>query len=113
MVTMFKELVQKGTIFAAIMPDKFKDWFADLSRVKSGMDFVFLGTGDMLLPLIFSVSVIPYGMESVVFSLVGSLVGVVVLHTLFTSQRKRTPMPALPPIVLFAALGFVLSLLIK
>ncbi|MBI5071613.1 hypothetical protein HZB93_01835 [Candidatus Falkowbacteria bacterium] len=113
MVEMFRELVHRGVIFAAILPLKFKGWTADLAEIRPGGDFIFFGTGDLILPSILAVSAISYGLESVAFSVGGSFVGLVVLHILFTSQRKRAPMPALPPLVLFSALGFVISLLIK
>jgi presenilin-like A22 family membrane protease len=113
MVTMFRGLMQRGAIFAAVLPVKMRGWFVDLNKVKPGNEFVFLGTGDMVLPLILSASAVSYSFVSAVFSLGGSLFGLVVLHILFTSQKRRAPMPALPPLALFAALGFVISLLIK
>lgn len=113
MVTMFRGLAERGAIFAAILPTQIRGWFVNLDKVKPGSEFVFLGTGDMVLPLILSASAVSYGFLSAVFSFAGSLVGLVVLHILFTSQKKKVPMPALPPLALFAALGFVVSLLLK
>lgn len=113
MVFMFKELVQRGVIFALVLPTKWREWLSDLGKVKPGKEFMFLGTGDLIMPLILAVSVISYGLESVAWVVGGSLVGVVILHTLFVSQVKRAPMPALPPIALFSVLGFLLSLFLK
>jgi presenilin-like A22 family membrane protease len=113
MVLMFKELVKKGVIFALILPMKWQGWLIDLTKVKPGSEFMFLGTGDLIMPLVLAASAISYGLESVAFVVGGSFVGVVILHTLFVSQPKRTPMPALPPLALFSVLGFLISLLIK
>lgn len=114
MVLMFRELLQRGVIFALILPTKSGGWTSDLAKAKPGADFLFLGTGDLAMPLILVVSVaISYGLESAVFTVVGSLVGVIVLHALFTSQSKRAPMPALPPLAFFSILGFLISMLIK
>ncbi len=113
MVVMFRELLARKVIFAIIFPERLSAWFVDLKKIKSTAGFLFLGTGDIVLPLILAVSSLAYGLESAVFVLCGSLVGVVVLHTLFTSQPKRMPMPALPPIAMFSVLGFLISLLIK
>jgi presenilin-like A22 family membrane protease len=113
MVVMFRELLAKKVIFAIILPEKFKGWFADLRKIKSKIGFLFLGTGDIILPLILAVSSLNHSLESAVFVAGGSLIGVVALHILFTTQPKRTPMPALPPLAFFSVLGFLVSLLIK
>lgn len=113
MVVMFRELLARKVIFAIIFPEKLSAWFVNLKKIKSTAGFMFLGTGDIILPLLLAVSALAYGLESAVFVLGGSLVGVVVLHTLFVSQVKRTPMPALPPIAMFSVFGFLISLLLK
>jgi len=113
MVMMFKELVGRGVIMALIFPLKWRGWAVNLSKVAPGNEFMFLGTGDLILPLILAVSAISYGLESAVFTICGSLVGLVVLHVLFTTQPKKTPMPALPPLAFFSVLGFLLSIFIK
>ncbi len=113
MVEMFRELLARKVIFALILSEKFKDWFVDFRKIQPRSKFLFLGTGDIVLPLILAVSALSYGLESAIFVVGGSLVGVVVLHAIFTSQPKRTPMPALPPLAFFSVLGFLISLLIK
>ncbi len=113
MIKMFGELLQRGAIFALILPTKFSGWASDLAKVKPGINFLFLGTGDLVLPLVLAVSALSYGLESALFTVCGTLIGIVVLHTLFISQKKRLPMPALPPLAMFSLLGFLVSLLIK
>jgi presenilin-like A22 family membrane protease len=113
MVSMFQELLKRGTIFAVIFPRKVAGWLADLTKVKPGTQFLFLGTGDLVLPLVFAASAISYGVESVFWVVFGGLVGVIILHILFVSQPKKFPMPALPPIAFFSVLGFLISLLIR
>lgn len=113
MVAMFKGLVERGVIMALIFPDKWSKYFVDLKKVKSGEEFVFLGTGDLIMPMILSVSAVSYGLESAIFTVGGSLVGLVVVHTLFMTQPKKAPMPAMPPLAFFAVLGFLVSIFIK
>lgn len=113
MVQIFRGLLARKVIFALILPEKFKGWLADLRKIKPGTNFLFLGTGDIVLPLTLAVSALTYGLESAVFTVSGSLVGLVVLHVLFVSQPKREPMPALPPLAMFSVFGFLLSLFLK
>jgi presenilin-like A22 family membrane protease len=113
MVTMFRELVGRGVIMALIFPMKLRDWAADLRKVSPGNEFMFLGTGDLVMPLVLAVSAVSYGLESAVFTVVGSFVGIVVLHVLFTTQSRKTAMPAMPPLAFFSVLGFLISLFIK
>jgi len=78
-----------------------------------GKTVVVLGGGDMLFPLIFAVSIIPFSLASSMivagFSVLGLLSGF--LYFLF-QNKKRAPIPALPPIALFSILGYLIALAI-
>ena len=121
MVWMFKELVERGVYFAFVFPQKVSDLKLSLKQVelpplpKKGEPtpvkrrFMFLGTGDIALPSIFAVSVLPMGMKFSILVALGSLVGLFYIY--LSLLRKPTPKPALPPIVLFSILFFLLGFL--
>lgn len=115
MVKMARALAAKGALFALVIPEKFSFWKADLSEVdlKEKGKFLFLGTGDLALPIAFAVSVISEGLLASLVVIGATLIGVFLLHWLFTKQRKPQPMPALPPIATCAIVGFLVYLLIK
>lgn len=111
MQKMFKGLVGRGAILAMVIPEKGKDFFAKVTEIKPAEDkFIFLGTGDVALPVFFGVSVLPFGVLNSILVILGALGGMLVVHLLFTSQKERKPMPALPPIAAGAIIGFLISI---
>jgi len=114
MVKMAKALAAKGALFALVIPEKFSFWKADISGVdlKEKGKFLVLGTGDLALPIAFAVSVLTEGIIASLVVIGATLIGVFLLHWLFTKQRKPQPMPALPPIAVCAIVGFLVYLLI-
>lgn len=105
MVAMFKGLLEKGVIFALIIPEKPKQIFVRLTEVKPGQGFFFLGSGDLILPSLFVASAAREGLEFALGAMAGSIVGLVGTDLLFRLGKGR-PMPALPPIALGTLLGF-------
>ncbi|HUT21876.1 MAG TPA: presenilin family intramembrane aspartyl protease [Candidatus Bipolaricaulota bacterium] len=112
MVKMFKGLLSRGVIFSIIIPEHVKNWTVPLQKVRQGEGFMFLGTGDIALPMIFAASVLPEGLIASLGVIIGSLVGVLCIHLIFNIQKKRAPMPALPPIAFFSILGYLISMFI-
>jgi len=112
MQKMFRGLAEKGAILAMIAPPILRGFSAklkDIDPLKG--NFLFLGTGDVALPIFFSVSVLPFGLFNSIYVIFGALTGLAVVHFLFTQQKKRSPMPALPPIAAGAIIGFLLSII--
>jgi len=71
-----------------------------------------LGTGDLTIPLVFSVSLLrEYGLANSVITSLGGCIGLIALF-LYTIRKKDVMLPALPPITAGLLLGFGLSLLI-
>jgi presenilin-like A22 family membrane protease len=71
-----------------------------------------LGTGDLAIPLVFSVSLLrEYAIMNSVLTSLGGCLGLMALF-LYTIRRKDVVLPALPPITAGLLLGFGLSLLI-
>jgi len=112
MVKMFKGMLQRGVIFSIIIPTHIKNWIVDLKKVKTREGFMFLGTGDIALPMIFAAAALKTGLISSIFIILGALIGVLSLHVLFAIQKRKAAMPALPPIALFSILGYLISLYI-
>ncbi len=124
MIYMFKSLVERGIFFSFIFPQKISDMSANLKQAElpvtilekekevpfAERKFMFLGTGDIALPAVLAVSVLPLGLKFSILVVIGSLLG---LTFVYLSMLKRPrAMPALPPIaffsVLFLLLGFLL-----
>ncbi len=114
MVKMAKQFIASGVVPGIIIrTQQSKDGPLLLSEVEAGKEeAAILGTGDLVLPTILSVSALQFlSLTSGLFSVLGSILGLFITHQLFFSQKERRPMPALPPIALGAITGFFLSLL--
>ena len=109
MVAMFKGLLEKGVIFALIIPERPRLIFKRLREVKAGERFFFLGSGDVALPAVFVASAAREGLAFGIGAAVGSLVGLFFTDLLFQWGRKR-PMPALPPIAAGTLAGFFITM---
>lgn len=109
MVKMAKAMIEMRVFFGLIIPEKIKYSFGWVEKAKPGMGAVFLGGGDIGLPLILVANVamtsIAHGLLMAIFA----SIGMVLSYYLFVSQRLKKPMPALPPISMMAILGYVLA----
>jgi presenilin-like A22 family membrane protease len=112
MITMFKDLMDRGVVLSIIIPIKFQDFLkrTDIAHPKKG--FMFLGTGDLAFPLIFAISALKFSMHSSLFIIGGATVGAALVFYLLVNQTQRRALPALPPIAICSFVGFVLSLII-
>jgi len=71
-----------------------------------------LGTGDLAIPLVFSVSVLgDYGLTHALVTSAGGLLGLVSLF-FYISGKKDVALPALPPIAIGLIIGFLIGLLL-
>lgn len=112
MVTMFKGLLEKGVIFAIIIPERPRMLLRRMREVSSLEGFFFLGTGDLVLPSFFVASAARENLGLAFGAAVGSIVGLFFTDLLFSWGRRR-PMPALPPIVLGTLAGFFVVMLVQ
>lgn len=112
MVKMFKGLLEKGVIFAFIIPERPRWLVSRLREVRPGEGFFFLGSGDVALPAVFVASAAREGLAFGIGAAVGSLLGLFFTDLLFSWGRRR-PMPALPPIVLGTLVGFFAVMLMS
>lgn len=112
MVRMAKAMISGRAIFAMIFPEHWQGFKSRLNEARPGEGFMMLGTGDFVFPLIMVVSA--YAVSPVAAWLVFSfaLLGLLLMHLIFVSQKVRRPMPALPPLAAFAILGFLMATLL-
>lgn len=111
MVTMFQGLLERGVMFAMVLPDKFSGQMSHLRHIKPDESFSFLGSGDLALPAIFTVSAFAQNPVLGLGAGIGSLLGLGFTDLIFNWNRRH-PMPALPPIVLGAVAGFFVAMII-
>ena len=111
MVRMAKAMISGRAIFAMIFPEHWHGFKSHLNEARPGEGFMMLGTGDFVFPLIMAASA--YAVSPVAAWLVFSfaLLGLLLMHLIFVSQKIRRPMPALPPLAAFAILGFLLAII--
>lgn len=108
MVKMAKAMIEMGAIPALVIPQNLSGFKNHLAKVKPGGEFLILGGGDVVFPLIFATSLIPYGIFHALFVAFFSLIGVLMNFFIFLKQKERKPIPALPLISLFSIIGYFL-----
>jgi presenilin-like A22 family membrane protease len=114
MITLFKELAERGVVFALIIPKNLKNLFSPIPKIEKKSEFLFLGTGDIALPMVFLISVFystNLSFPLAFFIILGTLVGILSLN-LIIFKIGRKPLPALPPLALGAILGWLIGKLI-
>lgn len=120
MVKMLKTTMPSGLILAMIVPQNFRDMAMTVSDVgKKKIDardegsrnaFVYLGGGDLAFPLIMVVAASKEGLLSALITAIGALFGLLALNIIFSLQKERRAMAALPLLALFSVLGYLVSL---
>lgn len=112
MIKMAKAMIAGRAIFAMVFPEELKNFKSKINEAHPGQGFMMLGTGDFVFPFIMASSAMLMGIKSAWIVFGFSIFGLLLMHFLFVSQRIRRPMPALPPLAIFAILGFIASILI-
>ena len=112
MVKMAKEMIEEGAIVGLVLPLKISDFSASLKEVRPGGRFFVLGGGDVAFPLLLSCSLLTEGLTSSLVVAAFSLLGLFFGFLIFTQQKSRRPIPALPPIALFSIIGYLITLII-
>jgi len=106
---MAKEMIEHQAILGIVIPQELSDFSAQLGEIKPGGKFLLLGAGDIIFPLILTVSLIPQGTLSFLIVAFFSLIGLFAGFLIFISKKTRQPMPALPPIALFSIIGYLIT----
>ncbi len=112
MVVMAQGMIRAGAIFGLIIPTYGKDFFADTKDITPGDRFMVLGSGDIALPLALSGAVAKVSLPGALAVAVFATFGLFATHLIFTNQKERRPMAALPPIAAMTILGYLFYSLI-
>ena len=113
MVKMAKAMIAGRAIFAMIYPEHWHGFKVHLNKAHPGEGFMMLGTGDFVFPIIMATSAFSISAVAAWTVLIISLLGLLLMHLIFSLQKVRRPMPALPPLAAFAILGFMLAIILK
>lgn len=111
MVKIAEDMIKSRAIFGLVIPQKFQGWKENLKNVKPGGEFMILGSGDIVMPLLLTASVI--GLHGLAFGLIVflfSMLGLFLTYYLFITQKTRRPMAALPPIAVMSIIGYLAAL---
>jgi len=112
MIEMARGMIEAGAILGFVVPKEISEFKIGLKEVRAGGRFLILGGGDAAFPLILCASLIPQGLANSVIVAFFSLIGLLASFWLFSSQKLRQPIPALPPIALFSIIGYLITFLI-
>ncbi len=111
MIKLFKGMAKRGAVLALVIPKNFSLWFSKFEIIKpeNKNEFIFLGTGDLALPIFFAISALSSGIEFSLFIIFGAVIGFTINHLIFMNQKEKKPIPALPVIAFFSILGYLFS----
>lgn len=112
MVEIAKEMIESHAVLGLVIPPDIVSFSSNLKEITLGGRFMVLGAGDVVFPLLFSASLVPYGILKSLIVALFSLIGLFAGFLFFISQKQRKAIPALPPIALFSIIGFLLVKLI-
>jgi len=109
MVKIAKAMIENKAILALVIPPSPYGFKENLGEVKFGGQFLILGGGDVIFPLLLSSSLISQGVIDSFIVAIFAVMGLAVSFYIFSSQKFRQSIPALPPIALFSIIGFLIT----
>lgn len=112
MVELAEAMVRSRAIFGFVVPSSFGGFGERMTRVSPGEQFMILGSGDVILPLLLSASLVRVSLSQSVIVALFSALGLFLMHLIFTNQKVRRPMAALPPIALTSIIGYLIATLL-
>jgi len=112
MVKMAKEMAEAGALPGLFLPSKISELNTPLEKTSLGGKFLILGGGDIVFPLLFSISALQNGILQSVIVAFFALLGLLASFWIFFQQKERQAIPALPPIALFSIIGYLFSQLL-
>jgi len=106
MLQMARTLFDRQAFFGLIIPPTITGWKKKLADLSPGENISAIGAGDIALPLFFALSHLFHTGVLAFWVVTGFIfLGVIAMHTLHVYPARKRPMPALPPLVLFAFIG--------
>ena len=112
MIKLAESMIESRAIFGFVVPEILSGVKEKISKVVPGGQFMILGSGDVILPLVLSASLVRVSLFQSVFVVFFSVLGLLLMHLIFTNQKIRRPMAALPPIATMAIIGYLVALFV-
>lgn len=112
MVALAENMIKSRAIFGFVIPIAPSGFGEKMVRVVPGEQFMILGSGDVILPLLLSSSLVRVSLTASIIVAAFSAAGLFLMHLIFINQKIRRPMAALPPIALTAILGYLVASLV-
>ena len=111
MVYLAEEISSKPNMFT--VTTQFKGRKVAFGKKIKKINFLALGSGDLFVPLMFSVSVLhTFGFVAALVSIVGATISLFCMYLVLIRRKISKVLPALPMIFLGSMTGFVLSLIL-
>ncbi len=112
MVKMAKAITERPMAFTIAAPHKFKKAkYIHHKKTKKKIHVFQLGLGDIIIPLMFSVSILnKFTIFHSMITVIGSMIGLLLLT--FYITRKPRPLPALPFVCTGALSGYLISIFV-
>ena len=111
MVKLAQGMIRARAIFGFVVPEDSRDFGVKLDQVTPGQGFMILGSGDVILPLLLAASLVRSSVITALLVAGFATLGALLTHCLFTSQKIRRPMAALPPIALMSIVGYLVAII--
>jgi presenilin-like A22 family membrane protease len=113
MIKMAESMIRSQAIFGFVVPETKSGLTEHISNVQPGEQFMILGSGDTVFPLLLSASLVRSSLVQAIFVGIFSLTGLFLMHIIFINQKIKRPMAALPPIALMTIAGYLLITLLR
>lgn len=112
MIKMAEGMIRARAIFGLVIPSENSGFKEKIADIQPGEQFMILGSGDVVLPLILITSLARVSSVQAWVVAGFSALGLLITHLLFVSQKQRRPMAALPPIAAMSIIGYLVVRLI-
>jgi presenilin-like A22 family membrane protease len=107
MIKLAQEMSEQNSILGILLPKDKSYFFTKLEGIRPGGNFLILGAGDIVFPLIFSIAFLKISFLRSLILFCFSLLGFLFSFYIFFKNKK--PIPALPPIAIFCLIGYLLN----
>lgn len=112
MIKLAESMIKSRAIFGFVVPNSFGGLKKHMSHVTPGEEFMVLGSGDVIFPLLLSSSLVRISIAQAITVGIFSAGGLFLMYWLFAHQKVRRPMAALPPIAAVSIIGYLFASLI-
>lgn len=112
MVKLAETMIRARAIFGFIIPTASSGFRENVTKVQPGEEFMILGSGDVVLPLLLAASLVRISVSQAAVIVAFAGLGLLITNLLFTGQKTRRPMAALPPIAAMSIIGYLIAFLV-